>query len=890
MASSRGNPRGIAAGALVLILGFLAPISVLADPSGSALSFSQTTPGQFVQIPNFDMGRDSWGDPFTVEVWVKPTASCSFGSTCPQTVVSGSALTYPYDWRIFVETVFFAVEGGSGISHFWGFETCETPPPDPPMPPICYRPVYATTPLTAGTWNHLAITYDGGVVTFYGNGSLGGSGSVVPISAVPSCLLKLGGEVGPLGGLLDEVSVWKTARTQVEIQGDMSGGVTPGPDELMGYWRLNEGSGQSVSDSSGKDKNGYLGVNAATADAADPHWVLGDSLDVDGDDVPDASDNCPLVFNPDQADGDRDGIGDACDPDWDNDGVPNGTDNCPTVYNPDQADRDGDGFGDACDNCPDVANTDEDNDGWADVCVDLSESAQLLTGQSTFAPGEPIWVTATFRNNNTLPLTTIKPDCFNTFFALTDGTGKPVPPRCLIRKFYEIPEDVLTIPVGGEVTVTCDISERYPKEIFLPGNEYQYVAWYNNYIQDPDLDPITKNCSNEPCFDLFQGSVKSEAAVPQTITIAADLPVVVKTSATCAFDPTQWNAAWAFVDGPPVTARISDIQGRSVNDIDVGSIRLNGSVPIIAGSSSISGGFLSVRFDGDQALRILGTVAPGSAYPKVQGRFSNGDLFTAEAQVSIVGNLTIQATRHTVGFGCFPGVTKGAIEGMPIRIYRKGPGSCAGSGMICWQHYDDIWAECQLVAQATTDGQGLAAFALPPGEYLAIGRYESEGMVLYIGENFIKITDHKTVKRYLHVIQNKHGKLLPAKYQIFFGSELQVIEPEYVEWSGETEPYPIVLDSVGDWTVTTSIQPPEGFVADYNRLSAQVDSEIKAVQFDITDVGSEWVSTKIKHKIQHKGRLKTKRSNIGVKLAPGLAKMKGLGVFGHEAVPKRAKR
>ena len=44
-------------------------------------------------------------------------------------------------------------------------------------------------------------------------------------------------------------------------------------------------------------------------------------------------------------------------PDVDFDGTPDATDNCPDTYNPDQSDTDFDGVGDACDNCPTVPNS-----------------------------------------------------------------------------------------------------------------------------------------------------------------------------------------------------------------------------------------------------------------------------------------------------------------------------------------------------------------------------------------------------------------------------------------------------------------------------------------------------------------------------------------------------
>ena len=104
-------------------------------------------------------------------------------------------------------------------------------------------------------------------------------------------------------------------------------------------------------------------------------------LDADGDGIIDEEDNCPGVYNSDQANSDADTYGDACDNcpnadnedqlDTDTDTVGDVCDNCPNDANQNQDDGDSDTVGDVCDNCPDDPNTDQtdtDGDNIGDVC------------------------------------------------------------------------------------------------------------------------------------------------------------------------------------------------------------------------------------------------------------------------------------------------------------------------------------------------------------------------------------------------------------------------------------------------------------------------------------------------------------------------------------------
>ncbi len=266
---------------------------------------------------------------------------------------------------------------------------------------------------------------------------------------------------------------------------------------------------------------------------------------------------------------------------------------------------------------------------------------------------------------------------------------------------------------------------------------------------------------------------------------------------------------------------------------------------------------------------------------------SNLVRFSITRTVPIVeSGIQAHAQLMIVGTGTHPPVSKSNIAGMPVKLI---PEAAIPPYLHPINHktFALIFDDVSSVKSGVTLGGGIVSFPPVPQEaYVLVARHESGVTVgAKIDADEPEWGTSDPILKKLKVMQNNKGKKSSAKATRRRGSDLWIVEPEYVEWDSTQEPYPFVFESVGDWAITTSVSPPEGFVADQPELSAEVNSETEAVQFTITDVGSSWKETKVKHKIKHKGKSEVIESEIGVKLSKKLAKEKGLPVYGETASP-----
>ncbi|MEM7116269.1 MAG: choice-of-anchor D domain-containing protein [Chloroflexota bacterium] len=97
--------------------------------------------------------------------------------------------------------------------------------------------------LPPGDWHHLAAVVQSGSWTIYLNGEIIGTGSGAPTA--PTTTLSIGSNhagTDNFDGAIDEVRIWTVARSQAQIQANMSSRLTGGESGLVAYYTFDQGA------------------------------------------------------------------------------------------------------------------------------------------------------------------------------------------------------------------------------------------------------------------------------------------------------------------------------------------------------------------------------------------------------------------------------------------------------------------------------------------------------------------------------------------------------------------------------------------------------------------------------------------------------------------------
>lgn len=102
----------------------------------------------------------------------------------------------------------------------------------------------SNTRMKAGTWYHVAATYDGGKVTLYIDGRIDASGSLPGSISANAAPLNIGRNSEThsdlFKGWIKEVRIWNIARTQEEIQRDMRASLNGKEQGLVACWNFED--------------------------------------------------------------------------------------------------------------------------------------------------------------------------------------------------------------------------------------------------------------------------------------------------------------------------------------------------------------------------------------------------------------------------------------------------------------------------------------------------------------------------------------------------------------------------------------------------------------------------------------------------------------------------
>ncbi|MBP7740754.1 LamG domain-containing protein, partial [Candidatus Woesebacteria bacterium] len=228
--------------------------------SGDALDFDGSA--DYVKVPynaNFDYTTD-----LTVEFWFNPDNTVDSGISTNLGILSKANTNTDAnnDWA------FFWNSGNAGRLRFGSYgDYIQT----------------TTSTWTAGTWYHVSATVTSSNTAYiYVNGVLdnyGGDTTIAAdnINANQDTALNIGLAKVATGdlyfdGKIDDFRIYNTARSEAQIQSDMSAELVGDESNLGGYWNFNDGTGQTVNDISSNNNDGTLGATSGSS-TDDPTWT-----------------------------------------------------------------------------------------------------------------------------------------------------------------------------------------------------------------------------------------------------------------------------------------------------------------------------------------------------------------------------------------------------------------------------------------------------------------------------------------------------------------------------------------------------------------------------------------------------------------------------------------
>jgi hypothetical protein len=219
----------------------------------------------YVSIRALDLSAD---DTIAIEAWVKPAdiTTNQYYEIVRQQDYTGKWVSP--DWLL-------AFQDRGTVLSFGLFAGGEYQELDVDIRPKLDADIQPTD-YTDGKWHHILASYDGTRQYLYVDGVMIGSrvrsGDIRFSAEAHHSIGSSNGKAEFFKGQIGQVRIWKRARTGEEVRSDMDRPLAGDEPGLVGYWPLDEGSGDAIYDRA----SGYYGqLLVGTGDKIDGKWVPG---------------------------------------------------------------------------------------------------------------------------------------------------------------------------------------------------------------------------------------------------------------------------------------------------------------------------------------------------------------------------------------------------------------------------------------------------------------------------------------------------------------------------------------------------------------------------------------------------------------------------------------